>query len=73
MNISTIKKAMRDHLINSKSEASDAFLFVIDLFYAEIEETKANEPYAVVSIERMESALREVESLDDVVDDILPE
>ena len=62
-----LEEIMKQNSIFLQSEVEYAIDFVEDMLYALADETKANEPYATKSIERMESAAREVRDLNSVI------
>lgn len=62
-----LEEIMKQNSIFLQSEVEYAINFVEDMLYALADETKENEPYATKSIERMESAAREVRDLTYVI------
>lgn len=63
-----LKEIMSKHLICSADEALEAIEFVQELLETQAEETRVKEPYATNSIQRMESAAREVYELESLFD-----
>lgn len=65
-----LKKIMEDNYIFN-SDWMDAIQFVQDLLEYQADELKENEPYATVTINKLEEAIYEVFSLQSYVEDIL--
>ena len=65
-----LKKIMEDNYIFN-SDWMDAIQFVQDLLEFQADELKENEPYATVTINKLEEAIYEVFSLQSYVEDIL--
>ena len=65
-----LKKIMEDNYIFN-SDWMDAIQFVQDLLEFQADELKENEPYAAVTINKLEEAIYEVFSLQSYVEDIL--
>lgn len=63
-----VLKAMQVHKFNM-GEAGRAVSFVEDLLMAMVEQTKANEPHATISIEYMEDAVKRVSELYEVLEE----
>ena len=67
-----LKKIMEDNYIFN-SDWMDAIQFVQDLLEFQAGELKEKEPYATVTIRKLEEAIYEVFSLQSYVEDILEE
>ena len=67
-----LKKIMEDNYIFN-SDWMDAIQFVQDLLEFQVDELKENEPYATVTINKLEEAIYEVFSLQSYVEDVLEE
>ena len=65
-----LKKIMEDNYIFG-TDWMDAIQFVQDLLEYQADELKENEPYATVTINKLEEAIYEVFSLQSYVEDIL--
>ena len=65
-----LKKIMNDNYIFG-TDWMDAIQFVQDLLEHQADELKENEPYATVTINKLEEAIYEVFSLQSYVEDIL--
>ena len=65
-----LKKIMEDNYIFG-TDWMDAIQFVQDLLEYQADELKENEPYAIVTIRKLEDAIYEVFSLQSYVEDIL--
>lgn len=65
-----LKKVMEDNYIFG-TDWMDAIQFVQDLLEYQADELKENEPYATVTINKLEEAIYEVFSLQSYVEDIL--
>ena len=65
-----LKKIMEDNYIFN-SDWMDAIQFVQDLLEFQTDELKENEPYATVTINKLEEAIYEVFSLQSYVEDVL--
>ena len=65
-----LKKIMEDNYIFG-TDWMDAIQFVQDLLEHQADELKENEPYATVTINKLEEAIYEVFSLQSYVEDIL--
>lgn len=65
-----LKKIMEDNYIFN-SDWMDAIQFVQDLLEFQSDELKENEPYATVTIRKLEEAIYEVFSLQSYVEDVL--
>ena len=65
-----LKKIMEDNYIFG-TDWMDAIQFVQDLLEHQADELKENEPYAIVTIRKLEDAIYEVFSLQSYVEDIL--
>lgn len=65
-----LKKIMDDNYIFG-TDWMDAIQFVQDLLEYQADELKENEPYATVTINKLEEAIYEVFSLQSYVEDIL--
>ena len=67
-----LKKIMKDNYIFD-SDWMDAIQFVQDLLERQVYELEQNEPYATVTIRKLEDAAYEVFNLQSYVEDILEE
>ena len=65
-----LKKIMNDNYIFG-TDWMDAIQFVQDLLEHQADELKENEPYATVTINKLEEAIYEVFSLQSYVEDVL--
>lgn len=65
-----LKKIMEDNYIFG-TDWMDAIQFVQDLLEHQADELKENEPYATVTINKIEEAIYEVFSLQSYVEDVL--
>ena len=68
-----VKKIMNRHLIVSTREMIEAFDFVSEMLDLLADDTEANEPYAVYSIERYRSAASEVWSMGQEMSELIEE
>ena len=64
------KEIMRKHCIVD-CEVEDVIYFIQDLLEFQADELKANEPYAVRSINQLESAAREVWNLVEYLENVM--
>ena len=65
-----LKKIMEDNYI-FRTDWMDAIQFVQDLLEYQADELKEKEPYATVTIRKLEEAIYEVFSLQSYVEDVL--
>ena len=68
-----VKEIMNRHLIVSTGEMVEAFEFVSEMLELLADDTEANEPYAVYSIERYRNAAYEVWSMGQEMSELIEE